>query len=704
MNILLTVPVAILACSILTAPSSRADELGDAVRSAVKLVDPSLVRLRVIGGEQQVDGDTVTSLVTTGVVISENGEILTSLFALEGNPEAILAEDLAGTRANVEVIATDHVRRLVLLKAREGKWRRSTAAPLESVKVGQWSVAIGRFYSSQSSSVSVGIVSALKRIHGMAIQSDAKISPVNYGGPLINLQGQVLGILVPLSPRGQGNASTGIEWYDSGIGFAIPLEEALQIAERLRSGKDLQPGRLGLKLATAGMFSSDIRVERVVPKGPAAIAGLRKQDKLITVNGRPIERVSILEEVIASSYAGDSVSFEVKRDAETLSLTVDLVAELPVLTPGYLGLMTVRTASPGSAIGLPDANAISRLLRPDQPPELVPAKPQAAPKADSAEESDSLPLVVLNETPATKAGLPERIEVLKLNDKKTTSQAELFVAVKELDAGSVARIEYRIPGEPESKTADIKAEEPPERVIRLSSQVLDAVTAVAQSKTAQPAASVPRADAAELNREGEKSGVTGDAQRKELTLEGRGRCVVFSSTVPSTVLPGVVILLSAEGASEEQILQDWKPFLDSHKLVVAVPINPEKSVLTADDIPLVMTSIQGIASGSKADLRRVVVVAGREQSRLAWQTTFSGPSPIRGIALTNGWFSAREIQGADGAGTSVLLLEPSQNAQAQALLTQSRDALRKSGFWVARPSDGETIRNIADWSMLLRSF
>jgi hypothetical protein len=101
MNIFLIAPVILVSCSMLAAPSLRADELGEAVRRAVKVVDPSLVRLRVIGGEQQVDGDAVTSLVTTGIVISENGEILTSLFALEGNPEAILAADLSGNRSNV---------------------------------------------------------------------------------------------------------------------------------------------------------------------------------------------------------------------------------------------------------------------------------------------------------------------------------------------------------------------------------------------------------------------------------------------------------------------------------------------------------------------------------------------------------------------------------------------------------------------------
>src|SRR5256885_2038084 len=70
-------------------------------------------------------------------------------------------------------------------------------------------------------SVSVGIVSALGRMYGKAVQTDAKVSPVNYGGPLVGIDGRVQGVLVPASPRGDSDAA-GVEWYDSGIGFAIP--------------------------------------------------------------------------------------------------------------------------------------------------------------------------------------------------------------------------------------------------------------------------------------------------------------------------------------------------------------------------------------------------------------------------------------------------------------------------------------------------
>ena len=125
--------------------SAATDELGTAVQAAIQKVEPSIVRLRVIGGEQAIDGDSVKSLVTTGVVISEDGEILTSQFALEGNPEAILIEDQSGKRTNATIVATDSVRRIVLLKAKEGRWIPAVTNDSQSVEIGQWSIALGRF-------------------------------------------------------------------------------------------------------------------------------------------------------------------------------------------------------------------------------------------------------------------------------------------------------------------------------------------------------------------------------------------------------------------------------------------------------------------------------------------------------------------------------------------------------------------------------
>ncbi len=110
-------------------------------------------------------------------------------------------------------------------------------------EIGQWAIALGRTLdpnADQPPSVSVGIISALDRIWGKAIQTDAKVSPTNYGGPLVDLDGRVQGVLVPASPRAEGETA-GFEWYDSGIGFAIPLEDVNAVLPRLKEGKDLQP-------------------------------------------------------------------------------------------------------------------------------------------------------------------------------------------------------------------------------------------------------------------------------------------------------------------------------------------------------------------------------------------------------------------------------------------------------------------------------
>jgi len=703
------------AAVLLTMPLSlspvQADELGAAVRTAVSQVEPSIVRLRVIGGEQSVDGDTVTSLVTTGVVISNSGEILTSQFALQGNPEAVLAEDNAGHRIAAKIVATDYVRRLVLLKASEGQWTPAVTAPAESVRAGQWSIALGRFYSAESSNVSVGVVSALNRIHGMAIQSDAKISPVNYGGPLINLNGQVLGILVPLSPRGQGNASSGIEWYDSGIGFAIPFQDALNVADRLKAGQDLKHGRLGIRLETSGIFSSQIRIDRVVPNGPAARAGLKKGDQLLTVNGRNIERMSFLEEAVGSSYAGDTLTITANRGDESVTCAVELTEELPVLIPAYLGLMSVRTANAGDGAGKPEAATLEGMLQGLVPPKKpADAAPPEMPKDN--ETPGFVPLLALENTPASKASLPLRVEVLSLNKQKTANAQELLTALLEVQAGDRVQLEYRVPGVAETKTVNIDSQRQPEEVLRLSSEVLNAITATAVEtvkESEQPGAGdadngQPKAAAGNVGAPAEDTNVSGDVQRRELSFDERGRAAAFFSTIPTGVLPGIVVLLSSETETEEQILAEWKPLLESHKLIVARPTNPENSRLTADDIPLVMAMIKGLAGGSKADVQRIVVVANREQARLAWQLVLGGPSPIRGIALMDGWISPTELEGIRYSDQSILLLESPKNAQSKALLAQSIDALHKAGFPVARPVDTESQRTIADWSLLLRSF
>lgn len=696
----------------------HADELGDLVRQAVQKVDPSIVRLRVIGGEQSIDGERVSSLVTTGVVISNAGDIITSQFALQGNPEAVLVEDGSGNKANAKVVATDHVRRLVLLRANEGKWKPATPAPSDSVLVGQYSVAAGRFYATDSSSMSVGVISALKRVHGMAIQTDAKVSPINYGGPLLNLKGEVQGILVPLSPRAQGNSSSGVEWYDSGIGFAVPMTDVLVIAERLKSGKDMKPGRLGMRMKTNGMFSSMVIADRVLKGGPADIAGIRKGDRLVTVNGRPLERISILEEAIASRYAGDSVSIDIIRGEETLSLKVELAEELPVPELGELGFLHVRVKGAGDEASGANGPNIADLLKglpgaPNLGP-LNPGRPLLKKSDDKQQEkkpeksgTGSVSVAVLEGGAAAAAGLPVQVDLIKIGESKIGSTADLFQATSGLNVGDAISIEYRLPDSGEVLKADLKVQKSPTQITEFSASVLEAVSMIGGAELLRQAKMKTGADDSDAKsakvEDVEKPQVDG-IQRRELKFDERGRAIVFSSSKPSGVLPGVVVLLSANGIPEEQILGQWKSWLESHHLILAIPINPDSTALTADDVPLITTTLNGVSSGGRADLRRVVVVADRDQSRLALTTVFGGPSPIRGIAMTSGWFSKNDVAGLEGNGHSVLFLESPKNNQSKLLQEKSREELQKLGFAAPIPSNTDPARTIADWTLRLRAF
>ena len=115
-------------------------------------------------------------------------------------------------------------------------------------------IAIGRSFDASQPNLSVGVVSALNRIWGKAVQTDAKISSANYGGALVDVRGRVLGVLVPLSPNAREEIA-GADWYDSGIGFAVPLDHILSVLPRLKSGENLKSGLLGISFKGPNVYA-----------------------------------------------------------------------------------------------------------------------------------------------------------------------------------------------------------------------------------------------------------------------------------------------------------------------------------------------------------------------------------------------------------------------------------------------------------------
>jgi serine protease Do len=129
---------------------------------------------------------------TTGMVVDPDGFIISSAFNFLRKPSSILVTLPSGKRAPAEIVARDQSRMLVLLKVTtDNPLPVAEAVPVDEMQVGQWAIAVGRALDTQHPNISVGIISAKDRVWGKAIQCDAKISPSNYGGPLVDIQGRV---------------------------------------------------------------------------------------------------------------------------------------------------------------------------------------------------------------------------------------------------------------------------------------------------------------------------------------------------------------------------------------------------------------------------------------------------------------------------------------------------------------------------------
>jgi len=318
-----------------------------AFRRAVTVAAPSVVRIETIGGLERIGQVLLGDGPTSGVVISADGYILSSSFNFVRQPSSILVTTPSGKRAAAKIIARDHSRMLVLLKVNsEETFPVPQFAPREELEVGQWAIAIGRTLSTESANLSVGIISATNRIWGKAIQTDGKISPLNYGGAVVDIQGRVTGILVPLSPQGQSSVLAGTEWYDSGIGFAIPVTDLLPHLETLKKGTDLYAGLLGVTLKGKDIYADPPRIAAVQPKSPAYQAGLKADDLITEIAGIKVIRQSQLKHALGPLYAGDTITVVVDRDGEEIKVEVTLTDKLEPYEHPFLGVLPMRDGKP----------------------------------------------------------------------------------------------------------------------------------------------------------------------------------------------------------------------------------------------------------------------------------------------------------------------------------------------------------------------
>ena len=335
----------LLACR--TSPA-RAEDLDaqeqKALSDAVDRVAPSVVRIETVGGLERVDKVLFGAGPTTGLVVDSSGYIVSSAFNFVNKPASILVRLPDGSRKPAKLVAHDHNCQVVLLKIEtDHPLPVPEAAPLAQMRVGQWCVAVGRTFEESRPNMSVGILSALGRVCGKALQTDAPTSPNNYGGPLVDIRGRVMGLVVPLSPQSVEEIA-GIEWYDSGIGFAIPLESIQAVLPKLKKGQDLYSGVAGVFMQSKNQFTGDSVIASCRPNSPASKAGIKGGDRIVEIGGRKVTRTGEVKQEIGRHYAGDKVHFVVLRGDKRIESDLVLVSKLEAYQHGFLGILPMRAS------------------------------------------------------------------------------------------------------------------------------------------------------------------------------------------------------------------------------------------------------------------------------------------------------------------------------------------------------------------------
>ncbi|MHB1400973.1 MAG: Do family serine endopeptidase [Thiobacillus sp.] len=328
-------------------PAANAVSVSESFAPAAQKVIPSVVNVftqqkvrtpahpalqdpifRYFFGDRLDERPREVSNLGSGVIVSPNGYILTNHHVVEAADEIQVA--LAnGQTLPARVVGADPETDLAVLKIEAGDLPAITFAQLDSLKVGDWVLAVGNPFGV-GQTVTAGIVSALGRTHlGINtfenfIQTDAAINPGNSGGALVDVSGHLVGINSAIYSRTGGS---------QGIGFAIPVSIARQIMEQIIKSGSVTRGWVGIEVQDitpelAESFNlknvDGALIAGVLKGGPADAGGIRPGDILLAVNGNKVSNSASLLNLIAALKPGDVARLTVARKQQSLDLKIQV--------------------------------------------------------------------------------------------------------------------------------------------------------------------------------------------------------------------------------------------------------------------------------------------------------------------------------------------------------------------------------------------
>jgi serine protease Do len=281
----------------------------------------------------------------SGVVVDKAGYILTNNHVVDKADRIQVKFSEDPTQYEAKVVGTDPQTDLAVIRV-EGK-KDMVAAKIgnsDAVQVGDWAVAIGSPFGFQAT-VTTGIISAKERdIPGDStqfqhfLQTDAAINPGNSGGPLLNIRGEVIGINTAIASRSGGY---------QGIGFALPINTAAAVYNDIIKTGKVTRGSIGIRFSSADTeqgrsllksygVSEGAFVQQVAPGGPAEKAGLKAEDVIVAINGKPVRTSGDLVNTVTTTPIGKTLDVTAVRNGKHQDFKV-VVGDLSQVFPDEFG-------------------------------------------------------------------------------------------------------------------------------------------------------------------------------------------------------------------------------------------------------------------------------------------------------------------------------------------------------------------------------
>lgn len=363
----------------------------------------------------------------SGMIYRKDGYILTNAHVVQG-------ADTVDVKLNDEreykgkVVGRDERTDVAVVKIEGDNFPIVKFGDSSKVTVGDWAIAVGNPFGLEHT-VTVGVISATarevplnQRSPGDYLQTDASINPGNSGGPLCDIYGRVIGVNNAIFSESGGNI---------GIGFAIPINTAVNIADRLSKDGVIRRGYLGVKISdmdskrAAGFgIDADVKgvlVEEVTPNTPGARAGLQPGDVVLAFNGKTVTRSAELQRLVGDAPVGSNAALRVLREGKEITVN----ARLDELKDENT---TAGTPSP-----LPDdSNEPGATASPTLGLKLSPVTPQLTQRFDLKTDKGLVIVGVDQNSPAAQAGLRAGDVIERVAQTNVTSAQQLQNAVNSI--------------------------------------------------------------------------------------------------------------------------------------------------------------------------------------------------------------------------------------------------------------------------------